>query len=117
MPINIKTVKIELDDVLKERLLAKLSHLYKFTKGYDSEPVIRVEIGRETGRHLHGQIFKGEIHLSLGKHDFYATELAETLNGAVDLVKDEMIRQLRSFNKRQNTLFRRASRLIKKLFR
>lgn len=117
MKLNVKAANLELSPRLREYLENRLYSLKKLIEEHSDEAVANVEVAYLTHHHRHGRVFKAEINLCFSGREFYASELAEDFYQAIDLVKDEMGRQLRSDRKKKIVLIRRGGRLIKNFLR
>ena len=78
-----------------------------------------VEVGRDAGRPRHGSnIWFAEIRLIVpGQAPVYARNNSESVNGAIDDVKEEVERQLRRERKLHIRMYRRGGALAKRLMR
>ncbi len=117
MNIKIRSVNFDLTDAISEYVNKKLSSLEKFT-GVDGEVLCEVEIGRTTKHHNSGDIFKAEVNMSIsGSPQVYAVSEQSDLYAAIDIVKDDIERQLVSKKSKKDTLFRRGASKIKDLLK
>lgn len=117
--MNIKTraVNFDLTDAINDYINKKLSPLERFAGG-SSEVLCEVEIGRTTKHHNSGDIFKAEVNLFIsGSSQVYAVSEQSDLYTAIDLVKDDVERQLVATKSKKETLFRRGAGKIKNLLK
>ena len=117
--MNIKTraINFDLTDAINDYINKKLTPLEKFTGG-SSEVLCEVEIGRTTNHHNSGEIFKAEVNMFVsGSSQIYAVSEQADLYSAIDLVKDDVERQLVSEKSKKETLFRRGAGKIKNLLK
>ena len=80
---------------------------------------LEVELGRDAGRPRHGKnIFFAEfIVIRAGEDRVCARNNSESINGAIDDAKDEMLRQLRSAKTSRKSVIRKAGALAKRMLR
>lgn len=117
MKKDIKTTNIELTPALHAYANEKLDLLGRLLDKSDQSVYASVEIGLTTHHHHKGRVFRAEVNLHTAGRNFRAVEFAEDLYAAIDLVKDELARELRSHKEKSETLFRRGGRIIKNLIR
>lgn len=116
MRINIKASGIELTLALNSYVNDKVSMLDKLLVR-DPAAYADVEIGKRTNHHKTGDWFFGEINLhTAGKIIRHVAEESD-LYAAIDKMKDGLAEEIRTAEKKKNTLFKRGSRAIKDLFR
>ena len=115
MNIMIKATNIELTPVIKEYVEKRMEAISKFLP--DSDTVVRVEVGKTTNHHKHGDFFKAEIDIMLGGYKFFAVSVKEDLYAAIDDAKEEIVRELTHSKDKEEGLFRRGARSIKKLMK
>ena len=115
MRTNIKATGIELTGALSDYVMSKMGMLDKLTANF-GDVLASVEIGKETNHHKTGNWFFAEANLKCdGKMLRHVAEETD-LYAAIDKMKDGLAEELRTFEKRKNTLFRRGSRALKNLF-
>lgn len=119
MNIRIKATDYELTGDARVYLDERLASLEKFLSGDTSLVRCEVELGRDAGRPRHGaNIWFAEIRiLSPGSAPVYAHNNASTVNAAIDDVKEEIERQLRSEKKLHIRLMRKTGAAIKNWMR
>lgn len=117
MKTNIKSTYLQLTPAIEAYVADKLNYLHKFLTGDQDAVRADVELAKITEHHKQGEVYRAEIHLHAAGQDLYSSETADNLFTAIDLVKDEMLKQLRTSNKKRLTLLRRGGRLIKKIIR
>ena len=107
------TPKVE--DYLGERLRA----LEKFLGEHAALARVEVELGRDAGRPRHGaNIYFAEIHITYpGGKSVYATNRSESVNGAIDDVKEEVERQLRKQTRTSRSVVRKSGAKVKRMLR
>jgi ribosomal subunit interface protein len=115
MRTNIKATGIELTPALTNYVNEKIGMLDKLVVNC-GDVLAEVEIGKETRHHKTGNWFFAEINLKCdGKMLRHVVEEAD-LYAAIDKVKDGMAEEIRTFEKRKKSLFRRGARAFKHIF-
>lgn len=117
MQINLQAKGIEATEAIKDYVNKKIFSLDKFFKNSTEDIVLNVEIGKTTNHHKQGEFLKAEINFSFIGKDFYAISEKEDLYVAIDDVKNDIERQIVATKKRDDTLFRRGARSIKKMMK
>lgn len=119
MKLNINAVEMELTPAIRSYVEKKFNLLKKFLvkKDYMNTVLAKVEIGKTTKHHNSGLLFKAEAHLKVGRDSFNASSVQEDLYAAVDLVKDELEREIVSKKDRAQTLKTRGGRKLKKMMK
>lgn len=81
---------------IKEFVNEKVGSISKLLKGKeDNLAEARVEVGRPSRHHSKGFVFYAEVNLKIGSELLRATEEHLDLHTAIDLVRDNIERQLR----------------------
>ena len=116
MKTNIKGTGIELTPALVNYVDNKMALLDKLLTHF-GDVLAEVEIGKETQHHKTGNWFFAETNLKCdGMILRNVTEEAD-LYAAIDKMKDSLAEEIRTSEKKKNTLYRRGARAIKRLFR
>jgi putative sigma-54 modulation protein len=116
MKINIKATGIELTPAISDYVHKKVSSLEKYLeKG--SDVVAQVEVGKSTQHHKSGEVFRAEVHLIGAGFDLYAASEQTDLYAAIDVVKDEISRNLTHQKGKRFALARRGGRMVKDMMR
>lgn len=98
MQISIKATGIELTQAIGNYVNEKIGGLEKYLKRLDQGAVeARVEVGKTTRHHNKGDIFRAEINLTLPGGVLRAEEENSDLYASIDLMHDEIKRQIVSF--------------------
>ena len=119
MDIRIKATDYELTSEVEVYLADRLSALEKFIGGNADIARCEVEFGRDAGRPRHGKnISFAEMRvISPGENDVYARNNSESVNGAIDDVKEEVERQLRKRKRTNMSYVRKSGAMLKRLMR
>jgi len=119
MDIRVKATDYQITPETRSYLDDRLAHLEKFLGG-DAESVrCEVELGRDAGRPRHGaNIWFAEIRIIMpGQDAVYARNNSESVNGAIDDVKQEIERQLRREKQVHMRVLRKGGAAVKRLLR
>ncbi len=116
MNIQIKTTTISLTPAISEYVEKKLNSIEKFFKN-DSTLKFDLELGKTNNHHKNGDIFKAEIHIVAMDTNIYASAEKEDLYVAIDSVKDEILREIKSSNSKRRSLIRRGGARIKNILK
>ncbi|MFM2357796.1 MAG: hypothetical protein RJA61_533 [Candidatus Parcubacteria bacterium] len=114
---NIKATNIELTDSIREYVQKKIDLLEKYVEPNDSSAMCDVEVGKTTMHHKTGDVFKAEMNLHIAGKYVYAVSEKDSLNAALDDVKDEIARSISSHNKKRAGLVRRGGALVKAILK
>ncbi|MFZ2049151.1 MAG: ribosome-associated translation inhibitor RaiA [Minisyncoccia bacterium] len=117
MKINLKGTGIVLTDAITDYATKKIGTLEKFVDKKLDGVIFRVEVGKTTKHHKGGDVFKAEVNVTGGGLDIYAVAEAEDLYAAIDLVEEEVQRELVQGKTRKLKLLRRGQRAIKDLMK
>lgn len=112
MNINIKGTNISLTPSITEytnKRLEKISKLLWNSQATQCD----VELARTTEHHNKGDIFRAEIHISGAGQDFYASSEQPDLYASIDLVQDEMLREIKSKKEKSISFVRRGGARVK----
>lgn len=107
MQINIKSTLIPLTPAIESYVHKKIGALEKFLKQFKPASVeARVEVGKTTEHHHKGDVFRAEVNLHIPKQLLRAEYEAGDLYAAIDLVHDELKRQI--INRKDKLVKRRT---------
>src|SRR3989344_4190170 len=119
MDIRIKAKDYELTQETSRYLEHRAASLEKLM-GEDADVArLEIELGRDAGRPRHGANiwFAEMIVIMPGRKRVYSRNNSERVNGAIDDVKEEIERQLRSEKKLHMRMYRKGGALLKRLMR
>jgi len=98
MILKIKTTKIDLTDDLSEYISKKFQNMDTLLGGNDPDAiVVEIEIGLTTEGQNKGLIHRTELNLSFGGELLRSEKIGESFFEAIDLVKNDITRQIRKF--------------------
>ncbi|MSR73027.1 hypothetical protein EXS61_00240 [Candidatus Parcubacteria bacterium] len=115
MKINTKAKNITISAETSDYLIKKLATLDKIVN--DDEMLCEVELGRESMHHANGDVFRAEINCSSKGKNYFTVATEQSLHGAIDIMKDELLREIKSYKSRQKTLLRRGGAKIKNILK
>ena len=112
MKMNLQAKHLELTDAIRDYAEKKLGELDKFIpEGTLSSVDISLE--RTTNHHKKGDVFKAESNISVPGTLLNAESEHENLYAAIDLLKDEMTRELKRYKDRLHTKMMKGARADK----
>lgn len=119
MDIRIKASDYEMIPDTEAYLAQRLATLERFLGDKAEGTRCEVELGRDAGGQRKGKnLYFAEIRMiTPGEADVYARNNAESVNGAIDDVKEEVERQLRKRKRRGMYSARRIGASVKKWLR
>ncbi len=117
LKLQIKATHLPLTPEIEAYITEKVSAFEKLIPESDSSAALSVEVGKTTLHHKSGNVFKAEFNLHVAGKTIYAVSEKDNLYAALDEVKDEVIRALRSHKDREKTLLRRGGTKIKKMLK
>ncbi|MDE1941022.1 MAG: HPF/RaiA family ribosome-associated protein, partial [Patescibacteria group bacterium] len=85
----------------------------------DSDPAAQcdIELGKTTDHHKKGNIFRAEIHVVGAGKNYYASSEQNDLYAAIDIVRDEIIRELTAGKAKRVSLLRRSGARVKNMIK
>jgi ribosomal subunit interface protein len=115
MNIQIKATNLELTPAIRSYIEKRAASFEKNTQ--TEEARLEVEVGKMSEHHKSGDVYRAEMHLYLGKQRFYVTAETSDLYAAIDKVRDELVREMRSDKAKRVHLLRRGGQKIKDIIR
>lgn len=114
MSFSLKGTNIILNDSTREYVDKKLIRVVNRFLVKDAEPInFSIEVEKTTRHHKKGKIFRAEANLSVGKTNLYAESGGETLSEAIDLLEEELEREIKKFKGRRRSLMLTGARKLK----
>lgn len=112
---SIKYTGLESSPALNGYLEEKLGPLEKYLKNFGTPHDLRVELEKTTEHHKTGPFFRAEANVSIPGAMFRAEQTAEDLYNAIDMLKDDVERQLSDYSDKIRSKARRAGREAKNM--
>jgi len=112
---NFKITNADVPQALQTLLERKLQPLQRYL-GDETDVVCDVEFEKVTARER-GPVHRIEINLQVAGDLYRAEATLESFEAAIDEVRDELDKELRRKNRKQETLFKKGSRKIKEMMR
>jgi putative sigma-54 modulation protein len=116
MKINLKATGIELTPAIASYAEKKAGALEKFFRG-SLDAVAYVEVGKSSRHHKSGDIYRAEIRVAGQGLDHYAAAEQDDLYAAIDVVKDEIIQELKRAKGKRFALARRGGQAVKDMLK
>lgn len=116
MNINIKTTNITLTEAISDYTSKRLDAVMNFLK---DDPTVRcdIELGRTSHHHNKGDIFRAEVHIVGKDKDLYASAEETDLYKAIDVVRDEVLREVRTTKEKKLSVLRRGGAKLKEIIK
>ena len=116
MEIKIKTTNFSLTPSIGNYLQEKLNTLDKFLPN-DESIFADVELAKTTKHHQKGDIFKAEVNLKVSGRLIRAVAETWDLHAAIDIVKDDLQREITMNKEKKISLYRKGARFLKNLLK
>lgn len=107
------TLTPALEEYIQEKLIRPLERLFS----EDEMPILDVEIELTTRHHKKGPVWRAEANFSLGKVLLRAEHFGEDVHEAIDLVEEEIMREVKKFREKMRTKERSGARIFKNIIR
>jgi len=120
MQINLQGKGIELTESIKDYVLKRVTNLEKLLSNLEikkGEAKISFEISKTTNHHKAGEIFHADCSINIDGKKFYGSSDHEDLYGAIDEVKEILFNDIQKNKDRQQTLFKRGAKSVKKMLK
>lgn len=117
MNISVRAKHRELTDSVRDLIEKKLLAVEKYTRRSKTPAMLDCEIEESLAVERAGGRYRAEGNLSVDGRLYRAEAVGETLEGAVDKVRDELARELRSVRGRERSLMKRGGEAIKRMLR
>lgn len=117
MKFLIQGTGVELTPSIKQYIEEKIGSLNKFLKRFDQDIIsAQVEVGKIKSNQRHGEVFRAEVNLSIGGDLLRAENTAESIQAAIDFVKDDLSDKIKSYKEKKETKAVRGARSWKKFW-
>jgi len=120
MQINLQGKGIELTDSIKDYVFKRVTNLEKLLSKIElngGEVSVNFEVGKNTNHHKSGEVFHADCLINLKGEKFYSSADEEDLYQAIEVVKENLFREISKNKDRRQTLFKRGAASIKKMFK
>ena len=113
--IRQKNLKITpaLDAYIGMKILKPIRQLLRKLRGAEF-PIVDLEIARTTRHHRKGKIYSAEANLSLGGKLLRAEAEGEDVRAAIDLLSEEIEREIKTYKGKNRAFLLRGARQAKK---
>jgi putative sigma-54 modulation protein len=108
--ISFKGTNMDLTPAIKKYVEEKIEAIEKLCLDFEPAAEVRVEVGKTTTHHSKGPHYRAEMQLSVPGEVLRAEEQDENLYAAIDAVKDQLRRQVKSYKDRLKDRVQRAAR-------
>ncbi len=116
MKINIKGTSISLTPAITEYAEKRMNALERFFV-HDPTAYCTLELAKTSEHHKSGDIFKAEVHITAKDNDLYASAEEADLYKAIDMVRDEILREVRTSKSKKISLMRRGGLKVKNILK
>lgn len=112
MNTNIKTTNVSLSTAITDYVNKRLAKVSKLLR---DDPSIQcdIELARTTEHHQKGDIFRAEMHIVGSGKNIYASSEKQDLYTAIDDVKEQVLRELKSKKEKRASFIRRGGAKVK----
>lgn len=120
MRTNIQGKHIELTGPIKKHIMKKMATLEKVLSGIEKrggEIKVTFEVAKSTNHHKTGSVFHADCLINAGGEKFYGSADEEDIYTAIDVVVDNLFREITKDKDRKQTLFRRGAVSVKKMMK
>lgn len=118
MKIDILAKDFDLTDELRKYIEEKIESFDKILGNSEEERRCDFRIGKNSEAHHNGgKIYFAEARVETPRKAYGAKAEGETINEAIDILKDEILTKIRRKKDRKDSLIRKGGRKIKKILR
>lgn len=116
MQTSLKATNLTLTEGIEHYVEEKLTAGAARLLGKADAPyaLLSLELARATKHHQKGMVWRAEATLQLAKHTLRAEAWGEGLHEAIDLLADEVKREIKRFKGKADAKERRTARVLKK---
>lgn len=117
MNTNIKATNVELTPAIHDYLNKKIAAFDKLINKNDESAALNVVLAKITRHHQKGDIFKAEMNLRISGKVLQASSEEQDIFAAIDLAKDEMMRELKSHKDKRIGILKRGGAKVKQIIK
>jgi ribosomal subunit interface protein len=114
---KIKVSGIARTEALETFIEKKLAQIARLLPTRATDIALDIDLGKATKHHKTGNIFRAEINLSYASHMHRAVGVADTIERAFDVAKNELKAELRKSKTKPKALARKGGRVGKQALR
>ena len=116
MNINIKNTNMVLTAELSSYLDKRVKVIEKF---FSHDPSVKcdIELAKTTEHHKNGDIYRAEIHITAKNKNHYASAEEVDIHNAIDIVKDEILREIKSQKEKKISIVRKGGAKVKNIIK
>ncbi|NCN52251.1 ribosome-associated translation inhibitor RaiA [Candidatus Parcubacteria bacterium] len=112
---HIQGSNIEVTDTLRTLVEQKFAKLGKFI-GDRPDVTCDIELEKMTGSHS-GNIFRAEVNIRVGGKLYRAEATTDQIEKSIDQMRNEVEREIRKAQSKEQTLVKRGGAMIKRMMR
>lgn len=113
---TIKATNLEITEAIREYVDKRFEKVHQFLAD-DTTARVNVEIAKTSNHHKHGDIFRSDVRVSARGQQIYAQSEESDLYTTIDIVRDEVLRQLTTSKDKRTSLLRRGGAKVKGMLR
>jgi ribosomal subunit interface protein len=120
MKVNLQGKNIEFTEAIRGRILTKETNLGRLLSKIEEkgeEVAINFDVFKNTNHHKSGNIFHADCLINIKGEKFYGSADEEDLYTAIDVVKENLFREISKNKDRRQTLFKRGAMSVKKMLK
>ena len=117
MQIHFKGTNYDLPGNISALAKKRVEGLTKYLGKGKENARAYVDLGKETGAHQNGNIWRADINFDVDGNRFYAKAIEDSIEKAIDRSVNELASELRTAFKRQQSLVKKGGSIIKSLMR
>jgi len=103
----------DLTDAIKVYAEEKMAHLYKYFNHDEEEISFNLRLGKVSNSRNQGKIFYAEVSVHSPEKNFGGRIEEEDIYAALDLLKDELARNIRDYKDKVRTLTKKDAQKFK----
>ena len=120
MTINLQSKGMELTPAIHDYVIKRITNLEKLLEKMEMEggsAVVSFDLSKNTNHHKAGSIFHADCRIQIKGEEFYGSADEEDLYVAIDVVKENLFREISKNKDRKQTLFKRGAASVKKMLK
>lgn len=118
MNINLQSKNMELTPAIHDYVMKRITNLEKLLEKMEGgSAVVSFDLSKNTNHHKAGSIFHADCRIQIKGEEFYGSADEEDLYVAIDVVKENLFREISKNKDRKQTLFKRGAASVKKMLK